>query len=392
MKNRDLLRHLVWLVVIGTLWAWGGKIWYDRARVVFPPDHSMHWEKVSVPADVEMATPGRSTERLPLDKVVTDVYSKVLLETASDPRKSHTNLHCDISALDWLCKHGTDRLRQYLACNPGWCFCRKNDRDVASRRVLKGGQWHNQKWEIDYDVEVSDEDGDGFGDDVCSMCTIDLAPYEFYGTKCRSGENVKLDLKPLKDDKNDSEVVCYGDSVMLNVVEWSSFTTCRVMQTVIDLTKEEFEKVRCATNWPMLKAALPEGAVRNGSATLDLFEMWNSCGKLMGHTYQAWVNPGELGETYLRAFEVSQGVELGAGTDGEDAYLLRDTREYSGWSDDAEEKFLIGAKFGFRGITDKTFAVRLEVWFRPANGGPDRKLVERVFRIDGGCDEGTDHR
>jgi hypothetical protein len=54
------------------------------------------------------------------------------------------------------------------------------------------------------------------------------------------------------------------------------------------------------------------------------------------------------------------------------------------WSADPTERF--GAKAGFtvyEGDWDKPYAARFEVWFKPDSGGPERKLAERIFKIEG---------
>lgn len=255
-------------------------------------------------------------------------------------------------------------------------------RDGAERRVLKDGQWHIQEWEYLQNCENSGDDFEIESDE--SQCTITIGGLDFYGTKCKSGESVRLEAGPEDGSQIDCEVVCFGDGISLGVYEWTYFPTCRVMQTAFDLTKEEFAKVRNATNWPMLKAAMPEGSVRRGPSTLDLLASGSNDADVLRYSYQAWINSGEKGETYLRAFEVSQGVELGIPTPMDGGSLKNDTQEYAGWSDDPEEKFLVGSKIFLPGSRRKTYAVRLEVWFVPAGGGPERKLVERVFRVKGG--------
>jgi hypothetical protein len=54
------------------------------------------------------------------------------------------------------------------------------------------------------------------------------------------------------------------------------------------------------------------------------------------------------------------------------------------WSADPTEKF--GAKSGFtiyEGDWGKPYAARFEVWFKPDSKGPERKLAERIYKIEG---------
>lgn len=388
MKRSSLAWRIFWATVIILLWFWEGCIWYNRTRLAFRPDPHVasktFWEKVAVPEDVEAAIPEPSTvdEDLLSGKVATDLYSQQLIGVAADPAKSHVTLACDIAALDLLCKREPERLRRYLACNPGWRFATTGGRDSASRRVLKSGQWHAQDWRVVFHGEKPD--GDFFVNSIESQSVIDIGGFDFYGTKCKSGDSVRLDAEPKDEGETDCEVVCCGECLTLDVVEFSSFPTCRVMQSVFDMTKIEFEKVVNATNWAMLKRTLPEGAIRQGPESLELFEQRTSDGEVMGYTYNAWVNSREQGEVYLKAFEITQGIELGFGTEGSPSDLMRHTREYAGWSDDPKETYLVGCRISFPGSRRKSFAVRLEVWFIPANGGPERKLIERVFKVKGG--------
>ena len=39
--------------------------------------------------------------------------------------------------------------------------------------------------------------------------------------------------------------------------------------------------------------------------------------------------------------------------------------------------------FDYEGDWGKPYAARLEVWFTPDSGGPDRKLMEKTFKIEG---------
>lgn len=54
------------------------------------------------------------------------------------------------------------------------------------------------------------------------------------------------------------------------------------------------------------------------------------------------------------------------------------------WSTDISEKF--GAKAGFtiyEGDWGKPYAARFEVWFKPDSGKQERKIAERIFKIEG---------
>jgi hypothetical protein len=90
------------------------------------------------------------------------------------------------------------------------------------------------------------------------------------------------------------------------------------------------------------------------------------------------LNPGEPGVVYLKAFEVTKGTAL-----SEDRLKAASETRMT-WSADSSESF--GGKSGFtiyEGDWGKPYAARFEVWFKPDSGGPERKMAERVFKIEG---------
>ena len=90
------------------------------------------------------------------------------------------------------------------------------------------------------------------------------------------------------------------------------------------------------------------------------------------------LNPGEPGSVYLKAFEVTKGTPLSVDR------LEAKSRTRMTWSTESSERF--GAKAGFtiyEGDWGKPYAARFEVWFTPDSGKADRKLAERIFKIEG---------
>ena len=144
------------------------------------------------------------------------------------------------------------------------------------------------------------------------------------------------------------------------------------MQAILDFTRDDFRAVWLARSREAVKGLLPADAIHEGTSTVDVYE--DESGR---YFYRARINPTEPGKVYLKVCDITNGTSLSQ-------ELIRQmSEEYVGWSDDPDEKFFIGSEIGIRECKDKSYAVRLEVWFIPANGGPERKLVERVFRVKG---------
>ena len=91
-------------------------------------------------------------------------------------------------------------------------------------------------------------------------------------------------------------------------------------------------------------------------------------------------NPGEPGQVLLRAYEVT----TGKCAFGREVELKSESG--NAWSVDRMEKFRYyhpHLHVFLRGRENVFYAVRFEVWFKPSSGQPERKLIERVYRVCG---------
>jgi hypothetical protein len=119
---------------------------------------------------------------------------------------------------------------------------------------------------------------------------------------------------------------------------------------------------------------LPSGAMKRGKPT---FELFNS---LQPGIYDSeiWINPGEPGMIYLKVYEVTGEQPLSANR------LKERSNEWVGWSDDDVQLFLSNTQFTiYEGDWGNPYAARSEVWFVPDSGRPERKLLEKIYKIEG---------
>ena len=94
------------------------------------------------------------------------------------------------------------------------------------------------------------------------------------------------------------------------------------------------------------------------------------------YRYLATVDPGEDGEVYLRAYEVTKGTRLSA-----DRMKQRTLEKVTGGG---KKTIGIGKEFTiYEGDWGKYYAARVEIWFIPTKGGKPRKLKEKLFRVQG---------
>ncbi|MDB9744159.1 hypothetical protein OAA91_01380 [Fibrobacterales bacterium] len=122
------------------------------------------------------------------------------------------------------------------------------------------------------------------------------------------------------------------------------------------------------------KMTFPNGSIKHGEP------IFNLKGSLQPGTYysEIWINPGEAGMIYLKAFEEEKGTALSS------RKLKKRTNEWVGWSNNPKELFFSNTPFSiYEGEIEKPYAARFEIWFRPDSGKADRKLMEKVFEVEG---------
>ena len=171
-----------------------------------------------------------------------------------------------------------------------------------------------------------------------------------------------------------SHCIITADTLVLEIFEESDDWERRLTKATLACLEEELRPLAASPDWKTIRRLLPVGSVKRGSPSLDLRKsfqpgIYNS---------EIWANPGESGRLYLRAFEVTRGTPLSAGR------LKEYSNEWIGWSDDPAELFLSNTHFTiYEGDWGKPYAARFEVWFVPDSGQPERKLMERAFKIEG---------
>lgn len=96
------------------------------------------------------------------------------------------------------------------------------------------------------------------------------------------------------------------------------------------------------------------------------------------YKYDLWINSNESGTAYLKAYEITKNRELSSGS------LLKRSSVRIEETNDSIVCF--GTKDHFtiyEGDWDQPYAARFEVWFKPDNGGDERKITERNYIIEG---------
>ena len=94
------------------------------------------------------------------------------------------------------------------------------------------------------------------------------------------------------------------------------------------------------------------------------------------YEYYFWYRPKAFGSIYLKAFEVTQDLELST-----ERLPLRSKVEIKAVNQEIQlftNDFTI-----YEGDWGKPYGARFEVWFKPQNGEPEYKLMEKNYEIEG---------
>jgi len=124
-----------------------------------------------------------------------------------------------------------------------------------------------------------------------------------------------------------------------------------------------------------------EGELRDSLSNIrksDIdFQLYNSFQPGL-YEYDVWINKIEQGTIYLKAFEITQDDQL-----SEDELLEKSSLKVYNDSDSLKVFGTTDLFTIYEGDWGKPYAARFELWFKPANGGQKRKLLEKNYKIEG---------
>lgn len=282
-----------------------------------------------------------------------------------------------VPAMPSLRRAATDHakaFRDYIEASPDWHVFIEQGNRFAARRWSYGGEPQDTLHGY-----VSEFGGSAGFQTRCLLC-LDCKQWSGY-----SVQHVQEGPAPVKpqmsreNDLDESRVMVECGGVWVELFEQSGTPERRVTKaTVAALEKEfaEFEKDPQAAI-AGVQARSRELAKRLAGDDGQPFRLLEGMQPgIYGVAYS--LNPGEPGSVYLKAYEVTQGTRLSAN------WLAGSSETRMTWSTDPTERF--GAKAGFtiyEGDWGKPYAARFEVWFKPDSGEAERKLAERVFKIEG---------
>ncbi len=324
---------------------------------------------LKLPENVKLEIPHPEkfmTDKQYWDGPVGSFQQKVLLAN-KDGAELAENVAISIPSLEKLLSDPAKKkyLMRYLEANPEWhLFLNRQNKLTAWRRFR-----HPADGEIEassyYHHILPTSNGKLTGEkwnDWQVGFSIRFEPEKFSKSSRSRNCDQNITCKTV--------VPCGTAEVILS--EQSLIPGRRMTAMALKLLEQEFAAL--LANPEKWKDLLPADAVRSGKSDLILTDSFQ------GGIYQGDIicNPGEPGNIYLKAYEITKGTPLSA------VRLENNTLCRMGYSDNPAELFTANVNFTiYEGEWNEFYGARFEVWFQPDSGQPERKLVEKNYKIEG---------
>jgi hypothetical protein len=368
--------NLAALPIIGLIVVYG--IGFIAFAGLFNDEPDNFGKNIVIPADMKVSDSVESFDE-PSEYVNDEFTDKVI---AAFSTNSTTNAQVKISTrLAILNEFGTtnrQKLIQHLAASPRWFVTEEGGKPYAYRRLTVGGRWQNSLNGFFSSSSVAPSFEPNFQTRIVIGFDgpVFVEPFQrkgiFTAAQVGSGD------VPIRvvDDKEanqgkESYFVLQSPRASVEIFEQSGVDARPITQLAIAEVKQELEAALVSTDTEMSPEQI---AQRTGEAEIQLAK------GMQGGIYQvrAFVNPGESGRVYIKVFEATQNTPLSA------ERIKPASISRIGWSTNSNEKFRYQSEITvYEGDWGTFYPGRFELWFIPDSGGSERKLIDRIFRIEG---------
>ncbi len=343
---------------------------------MFGPTEDGFADKLTIPEGIAIAEPDLDAGiAMDMNNAKgTDELQSMVRNALAIPGSDVTEFTPDMPSLRRASTDNAKRFRDYLEATPDWHVFTEQGNRFAARRWSYGGIPRNTLHGY-----ISEFGNDSGFQTRCLIC-LDRKQWSRY-----SVQHVEEGTKPVKpkmsrgNDLYESRVMINCGGVWVEIFEQSNRPERRVTKATVIILEKEFSDFERDPKAALARARRRSRELASRLAFKDGHPFRLIAGTQPG-IYEVLysLNPGEPGSVYLKAFEVTKGTPLSVDR------LERASKTRMIWSSEPSERF--GAKSGFtiyEGDWGKPYAARFEVWFEPDSGKTDRKLAERIFKIEG---------
>ena len=376
IKKRWELGVINLVMVVGcgmaTVFAFGFLLF----ATMFGPSEDGFADDLTIPEGIEIADPDPevTTAREGNTLQGSDELQDMVRQALATPGNDSTEFAPKMPSLRKASTDHSDTFREYIEASPDWHVFMEQGNRFASRRWSYGGEPRDTLHGY-----ISEFGGDSGFQTRCLLC-LDRKQWSRYSVQhVQEGDQLVKPRMTLGNQQQESRVMIDCGGVWIEVFEQSAAPERRVTKATLVAIENDFSKF--LTN---PKEAVEAAQARSGELASRLVGNDGEVFRLVtgmqpgiyGVVYS--LNPGEPGAVYLKAFEVTKGTPLSVDR------LESSSKTRMTWSPEVSKRF--GAKAGFtiyEGDWGKPYAARFEVWFKPDSGKTERKLAERIFKIEG---------
>ena len=343
---------------------------------MFGPSEDGFGKDIVIPPDmkVELPTDSKTTTDTP----ATDADGQALIASFATNTANNAGtkaLFVDLPVLNEFAGPKRELLLRHLATSAKWFVTKEQGAVYACRRYVVGGQWQNES-----NGYYSNMHGNQFRIIIGPNGPVLNQPWQDKTTAAKISERI-VPLKTVEDKKFkqgiESYLVLESKGAALEIFEQSPSHNRPFTPLALQQVNNELKSVLVS---PMAQqrgfdpSLMPSASIKAGEPEIHI------ANGPQGGIYfvRAYVNPGEPGYVYLKAFEATKNTPLS------ETRIPAHSTEYTGWSDNPQEQFFYACEITvYEGDWGVYYPARFELWFVPDSGKPERKLIEKIFKIDG---------
>jgi len=346
------------------------------------PSEDGFGKDIVIPPDMKTASPLPSREEDKSGKALDAEGGQLVgIFSRRDKWPPKPVVDTDISALDAFAGPKRAVLLRHLATSAEWCLTRERGKLYAYRRfVTDGGRWSNSLngFYSAFDFSMFERLHYQFRIIIGIDGPVMQRPWRRKTTETRAGSGmITLKVRKSTNPGYESYLVLRSRGPAIEIYEEEEtkkrpFTALALSQVSSELQRLLDSNERRKRGFDT--SLMPDASVRKGPA-----DIWLVNGMQGGiYLVYAYVNPGEPGHAYVKVYEATKNTPLSTGR------IPARSTEFIGWSGNPEEKFFYNTEITvYEGDWGTYYPARFELWHVPDSGKPERKLVEKVFKIEG---------
>lgn len=348
-------------------------VFYLVTMALFNEEPDNFGKNIIIPANMQISDPLQKFDEA--GEQASDAFTTIITAAFATDNASAT-ASTDLGVLNEFGTINRSKLIHHLSASPRWFVTKENGKPYAYRRFVVDGEWKNTLNGFYTSSELSGFSGTRFQ----TRIVIGFDGPVFAGvfrkkvTEAKVGTNA-VEVRVIEDKQMNQGLESYfvlrGSPAAIEVFEQSSMNGRPATQLALAEIKRELED---ALTVPQKETTNTENGILTREADIQI------ANGIQGGIYQvrAHVNPGETGHVYLKVFEATQNIPLST------ERLRQRSTARIGWSNNSQEKFLYQSEVTvYEGDWGNFYPARFELWLTPDSGAKERKLIERIFRIEG---------